>query len=320
MLLFSDPHLGLVRQSHTTPASRVALSQIIFSQVLGLLAQPGPRFCLGDLFDRFSNPESVILQGLQVANDAFVLAGNHDSSNRENVLSSLAFLQSFQPGNIITQPKMLLEEFYCIPHVLTQTEFEHLLDTAPAAPVLCLHCNYASPFAQNESTLNLTREKAEKLLARFNYILIGHEHNERSDFDGRVQMLGCTFPTSFSDTKTDKYQWDYTAGKLTRHVIWSQSRYVNLPWQSLLDGAPVQADAQFLEVTGTAPLNALPDIAKKVSETWQRVPGLLMLRNAATAENTLPDVEFEPSRFLDLPTRIRAELPADLIPLWESYL
>jgi EAL domain-containing protein (putative c-di-GMP-specific phosphodiesterase class I) len=60
-------------------------------------------------------------------------------------------------------------------HELTQTLFEEALEhakhRAAKHSMLLLHCNYNSPFADNEATLNLTREKAEDLLKHFEYIL-----------------------------------------------------------------------------------------------------------------------------------------------------
>lgn len=329
LLFFSDPHLGLERHSHTTAKSRALLQEAVFNQALAVLENPADsRFCLGDLFDKATNSESVLLQGIKVASQCHVLAGNHDSTNRETRKSSMDFLwEGFSQiarttGNtlILSPRKFLADDVYLIPHCLTQTEFENLLDQAPSALFLCLHCNYDSPFADNEATLNLTRERAEKLLEKFGHILIGHEHNARSDFGGRLQILGCTFPTSFHDCKTDKFLWRYVGGQLVPEKIWdAQVGYREVPWETLLD-SPDLSGVQFLSVTGQAPLARMPEIAKRVSDGWGQVPGLLMLRNQVQPEGEAELPETESTRFQDLPSRVRSELPEDLLPVWEHYL
>lgn len=326
ILFFSDPHLGLERQSHTTPKSRALLQQAVYEQVLRILRMSADvQYCLGDLFDRATNPESILLQGVTVARECHVLAGNHDSTNRDNRISSLALLKALDETlywSIITTPRQFVDPFsvYFIPHCLTQTEFEQHLENAPPGDILCLHCNYDSPFAANEATLNLTRERAERLLGKFRHILIGHEHNARSDFDGRLQLLGCTFPTSFHDAHTDKYIWGYDDGQLIPEKVWDASvGFREVPWQTLLAGSDLTG-VQFLNITGIAPLNTLPEIAKTLTDTWGQVPGLLMLRNSVQAEGETEGPEVDLTRFQDLPSRVRSELPPDLAPVWEHYL
>lgn len=103
ILFFSDPHVGVKRQAHTTAASRARLSAAVLQHlenrvlweattdrvpmVVGddtvmMGGERGFVVCGGDFFDTFSNPETVIL-GSQAAFQRvdICLAGNHDIAN-----------------------------------------------------------------------------------------------------------------------------------------------------------------------------------------------------------------------------------------------
>lgn len=345
---FSDPHLGLERTSHTTPASRAKLKQKLFSQALSSFRQGEATYCLGDLFDTESNDEATILQGLAVVNGIDgVIAGNHDCPNREGRKSSLQLIQSVYPDKVIAgevdEPGFdvrCCEEgadltLVFVPHMATQALFETSLDEAAAwastqvtskYSALCLHCNYNSGFADNESTLNLTRDKAEQLLKVFNYVLLGHEHIPRADFGGRLQILGNTFPTSFSDI-SDKFVWEFVDGNLVPHKIWDASTgYISLLWGELLNESSEHwghEGVQFIEVTGKAPAERMPEIAKKISDIWKDSPDLLMLRNNVQVEQAdLPQGDGTVTKIQDLPSRVASELKdaPELLGLWNSYM
>lgn len=99
-VLFTDPHLGLDRVAHTTTRSRKLLRDHLYNTSLSVVKearaiQADNIFCLGDLFDTFSNKEEVILQGAVVAREcSLVLGGNHDQINNVDVRGSLELLQT----------------------------------------------------------------------------------------------------------------------------------------------------------------------------------------------------------------------------------
>jgi hypothetical protein len=342
---FSDPHLGLERTSHTTPASRAKLKQRLFEQALNCFRQGEPVYCLGDLFDTESNDEAVILQGMAVVNGIDgVIAGNHDCPNREGRKSSLQLIQSVYPDKVISgevgEPGFDFRweneaSVYFVPHMATQQLFDQSLEEVKASTVsqhkvvptiLCLHCNYDSGFADNDASLNLTRAKAEELLRVFDYILLGHEHIPRADFGGRLQILGNTHPTSFSDI-SDKFVWEFKDGKLIPHKIWDATvGYIRLTWEELLNTPTADwkdEQIQFMEVTGMAPAEKMPEIAKTVSDHWKALPDLLMLRNSVqVAQANLPQADGTVTKLQDLPSRVASELKdaPEMLGLWEGYL
>ena len=328
---FSDPHLGLNRMSHTTPDSRARLRQQVFTRA-SRLKTPALTLCLGDLFDRSNNDEATILQGLEVLGGvSYCLAGNHDSRGRTGLPSSLELCAEVTRNEdfaceILFSPCYREGWFYTIPHCLTQEIFDRDLERAPAAKVLLLHSNYDAPAAaeSREDALNLTRAQASGLLERFDRILIGHEHNARSDFDGRLQCVGTVFPTSFADCKTDKFVWHlHDDGGLEAERVWStEDGYWSLTWEDLLEGTGVSIFAQFVEITGTAPAARMPEIAKAAHKLWAGCPEALMVKNSVESEAVAATGAAAVShRAMSVPDRVSAELegtPAGV--LWQDYL
>jgi len=343
-IFWTDPHLGLNRTSHTTPASRKALRQALYDQALTIVEWGhNQSVCLGDLFDTTENDEIIIAQGAEIASRcALVLSGNHDLANRDGRMSSLELVGTLAADSSIAIDDSSTDHFNTahddcnlttIPHKRTQELFDHALLAAGTTGVcggaetriLLLHCNYTSGFATDEASLNLTKEQAALLLTAFDYILIGHEHIPRSDFDGRLQILGNTHPTSFSDI-SDKFTWHLDADKkLVPSLHWAkEDHYVVMDWELFLN-FPLDVDAmwqdlQFIEIVGIAPAARLPEIAKAVQKLWGVAPNAYMIRNNVRAES-LVIAQVEIKRALDVPARITEELQGSpLLPLWTSYL
>lgn len=339
---WSDPHLGLVRSSHTTVASRAKLQKAVYDAIPD--TQPGEvSICLGDLFDTATNEEAVIAQGLALADRVdIILGGNHDSTNRDSKLSSLELIEAalvegyrLQIVNDPTTDKYSLiwhegEALLCfVSHKRSQELFEETLRSlkaedlgdAPDPKILCLHCNYDSGFADNDSTLNLTREMAGRLLKVFDFILLGHEHQPRSDFDGRLQILGNIHPTSFADI-SDKFIWRFENGKLEPLQVWSTDAYWTATWETLLASAMEDwSGVQFIDVTGTAPAAEMPRIAKAIAKLWVDAPDALMIRNSVKSEELVLAATTQVEKALDVPTKISQELKGTpLEALWNEYL
>lgn len=353
LVFWSDPHLGLTRTSHTTPASRANLRDALYDQaiqIVDLAALDGDTsFCLGDLFDTTENDEKTILQGARVAEKcALVLAGNHDLANRDGKVSSLELI-----GNLAAESSIAIadssEDYFVlefpeayvvsIPHKRTQQLFDETIDNLSynmaegryidKPYILLLHCNYCSHFATDDASLNLTKEQAEGLLDYLDYILIGHEHIPRADFGGRLQILGNTHPTSFSDI-SDKFIWTFQDGELTKKNIWSTDSHLVQGWEWLLNEVNNPGDAmhkelvfggvQFIEIEGTAPASKLPDIARAVQKLWGMCPDAFMIRNNVKAETVEVEVRTL-NKALDIPSRISADLQGTPFgTLWEHYL
>jgi len=347
ILFWSDPHLGLDRTSHTTPASRKALRDALYRQAQATLAISGTldSVCLGDLFDTTDNEELIIAQGAAIASRCrLVLSGNHDLPNRDGKMSSLELI-----GHIVTDSAIVLADssddyfhiplhdanLLAVPHKRTQHLFDQTLERilAEVKPgsipnILALHCNYASNFASDDASLNLSRETAADLLGEaFNVsgaidqILIGHEHIPRADFGGRLQLLGNIHPTSFADI-SDKFVWRFTKEQGLEPIkVWDSVQSMSLDWEFFLaDSQGSFIDVQFIEINGTAPAGKLPEIARAIQKLWSRAPDALMIRNNVKSE-TLETKAKDIDKALDIPTRISREVQnTPYADLWAAYL
>jgi len=336
LTFWTDPHLGLNRTSHTTPQSRKALREALYKQALWMVGKPSnPSICLGDLFDTTDNEEAVIAQGAEVASRcSLILAGNHDLGNRDGKMSSLQLIGELAKDSAIAledatdtyfQVQVEGVDLFCIPHKRTQEIFDATLLNIQSAirinpeAIILLHCNYDNSFASDETSLNLSKSQAAQLVADFDYVLIGHEHIPRSDFGGRLQILGNIHPTSFSDI-SDKFIWAYEKGELRKEKIWSADKYLLIRWEELLSSGISKIDLEFIEITGTAPASKLPEISKAVQKLWAQFPTAYMIRNHVKSEAIVVDVPTQ-HKALDVPAQITAELQGSkLLPLWTKYL
>lgn len=318
---FTDPHLGLRRASHTTTASRERWYQRIYEQARIASPAKHKNICLGDLFDKYSNDERTILQGADIATRChYVMAGNHDVVADNDKVGSLKLLSNLGKeicladfgdfGFETTEPEPDLR-LYMIPHVTDQGLFEQSMiaavesaEEADGYRVLCLHCNYESPFIDGDTSLNLTRERAQSLLHTFNYILIGHEHTHREDFDGRLIVIGSTFPTAF-DNMTDKIILHWRDGEFEKEVIWPASRHYT--WEVGTPLAPPEY-VEFITVTGTVTRDDLALASGSIAAIWKNHPQLLGLRSQLKVEGDDAEIEMTEADLQSLPITIAAEL------------
>lgn len=320
MRFISDTHIGLNRMSNTTPESRRKWKRKVFETVMGAAKTAlTPVTHCGDLFDSCSNSEEDILAGYDLAKNCWaVLSGNHDLTNRDSRKSSLDLLRELDLGEIVVVDPYYGTDISMVPHCRTQQEFVDILGKIEGNEILCLHCNYDLGHDPSDSTLNLSSDVADILLERFDYIVLGHEHNARVLKNGRLIILGSTFPTSFSDM-TDKFCWDYRDGKFTPTLTWSKDRFLSVSWQDLLEGKT--EDADFIEITGTAPAKHMPEIAKKAFGLWRQQSDLLAVRNNVKAESLQIELKDTKEVFKDIPTRISRELDGtELGGIWNKYL
>ena len=336
--LFTDPHLGTRRTTHTTPESRRRLQQALFDQALNIVNQYPNCMCLGDLFDNYSNPEHIISQGKVIVEMcSHVMAGNHDVTPRASELGSLQLLQSV-PG---LERKVVLSKygeieirkivtdhgiFFMVPHVTDMDLFLRALGEAYEQAVnvegkayLLLHCNYDLPdeFMESETALNLDKDTATSLLSRFNNIFIGHDHAPRED--GDVIILGNTHPTGFSDI-SDKRIIQINDGELTEEIIWSKKdHYAKLDVNS--DALEIGKEIQFVDLTGDVPASEVPVLSMSIVGMWKNNPGLMAVRNSVSVEGA--NVSDRRSHDIDtLPRSIEKELRNDkeALVMWKQLV
>lgn len=284
-LIYSDPHIGVSRKANTTRESSDRLKKKVFQVVNDLLSWPEYRMftkiCCGDLFDKFHNDEEAFLQGYEIASKTgIVLAGNHDMQKDLTLTSSLDALDKIFEAlrdAAYPAPKILrhqnvgihsvvLHNHRFIPHRPTQEEFEKCLRDLPATTepdYLYLHCSYERDFGNDytgeESSLNLTDEMATKVLEKgYRRIFLGHEHKPAEYLDGRVIIVGNTYPTSFGDlsdkrfilldTETDIVQSVplFSVNDLTWHGPVSAAFENYKPFMSLVDDLGTEETAKIV--------------------------------------------------------------------------
>jgi len=347
ILVFTDPHLGKNLVSHTTLDSRRRLRDGIYQHNSGLLDRfpHAIKTCLGDLFDRFTNPEDVIWQGMSLAERVdYIMAGNHDLVNDRGRLGTLQLMDKARPGVIQLTPfgeaRGFLHDvrpgvtFLFIPHHSTDDLFHESLAAAEnwvrgkaegTTAYLCVHCNYDSGFATDDTALSLSRKQAKQLLdAGFDYILIGHDHHPREDWDGRVVILGNTHPTGFGDITDKRVMLIRPDGKHEFHPVWYRNDgYLHLDVNDLI--APdfdfdEDRGAQFIEISGELQASQVMDLARAVRKIWQSWAPLAVRNTAEVIKpgtgETLADHDFH-----QLDMQIRAELikRPELVELFDAF-
>lgn len=325
LTLFSDPHLGTSRAAHTTPTSSNALKQRLYEQAMHIVKYDDTtKICLGDLFDKAFNQESVLVQGYNVASECWsTLSGNHDETNREGTVTSLRALQAMDV-RICSAPDLsnpyfdCFESIYMVPHHASQALFERAMREAAAhaaqhreglASYLMLHCNYNFSLAIEDNTLNLSAELAQELISSFDYIFIGHEHVPSRHLGGQVIVMGNTHPTSFADI-SDKfvYSLELDTATLTTRQVWSVKRqYLQIPYGSDI---PDLSGVEFVDVTGVEGVASAVEINDFIREIWAQGEQLFAVRNKVALKDALDNVDSDVGEVVvvDLKTRIRNEL------------
>jgi DNA repair exonuclease SbcCD nuclease subunit len=351
--IFTDPHLGTSRAAHTTRESSARLKQALYDQAMTIVnTATNPLICVGDLFDKSFNSEEVIVQGFNVASGCrWTLAGNHDETNREGTVTSLRAIRDMG-APIIAVPNLTdpffdcHESLYFVPHHASQETFEVAMRQAAEhaaahrdglASYLFLHCNYNFELNTEDSTLNLSRDLAKELIASFDYIFIGHEHNGSTDLGGQVVVLGNTHPTSFHDIG-DKfiYHLELDTATLTKELIWSETQsYCEI---KLGGDIPDLRGVQFVDVTGAESVSSAVEVSEFIREIWkageyqacgpagtelQTCNDLFAVRNKVELLDSLKDVDTDIEGVVaeDLQTRIARDLEgSDLAPLFAELV
>jgi len=342
LIIYTDPHLGVSRAANTTPASRERLKESINDTVVGVLdrKQHGGDYlcCLGDLFDQYSNPESVIRQGMAIVSQTHLtLAGNHDVVADADKVGSMQLIAEQFPGKVVQAPFGVPTHYLAyvsnisvaaVPHTTTQEIFEEALDQmyiavttevpADKTKILLLHCNFDSPHELTETSLNLTPERAEWLLNQFDYIFLGHEHQPRDLYDGRLIILGNVHPTGFSDV-SDKRIAIVDDDGVRFEEVWDSSTGYAEYW---VDAIPDSTEAQFVRVKGSVPSDDMALVSKAINRLWKTSPNLLALKSEVTVDDIVQQLdEVEEVTAETLPVLIERELQSDeaMLSMWREF-
>lgn len=216
ILLVNDIHLGAIRSAGTTPSSAFALRKYLQDSLRGLMMEHTDKDIVinGDLFDTFNVPMSDVLEfyttataWLGASEGKLVMGrGNHDWSKDSAKMSSFDFIGQILarqfPGRVIvvTEPQMIFDGIYMIPHMPNQARFDLELERAETLRdcAVLVHANYDNYFAtQSDGSLNVTAEWCNMMSSYGNEIVFGHEHVGRT-LPG-VWIAGNQTPSSVSD-------------------------------------------------------------------------------------------------------------------------
>lgn len=336
VLIYSDPHIGLSRKANSTPLSSALREAWCRNELHALLDRHEVSFCLGDFFDRESNPEETISAGIALAQKtSIILAGNHDIPNREGKLSSLELVREVLPNIPMIADKQENDgfitdvggtSFFFAPHALTQADYDQMIEglrveaaKAPKYRVLCLHCNYDLPEQfLNDSTLNLTKDQALELLRDFHYILIGHVHTPADYFEGRLKLVGSVFPTAF-DNLEDKRAlvYDTETGTFDQILTWpAVENLLSCPASMLAQTAAGTALAQYFDLQDDLPPGQTQKLAIDLFKA-----GAFGVRISSTKAVQEEQPSFSAAQFERLPASIERELleaRPHLYELWKE--
>ncbi|MEA3242318.1 MAG: hypothetical protein U9Q19_02620 [Pseudomonadota bacterium] len=344
IVFYTDPHLGLSRAGNTTTRSSENLRNRLLSQAQSAVAREGIKICLGDMFDTFSNPEHILTEAVPIISQtALVLSGNHDVVNQAGKVGSLQMLdRTYQ--RLLGSGHCLFAEFgkpmafswsipaedvhiVAVPHVATQALFEESLNMAmemkidrmSGGSILLLHCNYdMSDDWVTETTLNLKSAHAKSLLTKFDYIMLGHEHEPAEHLGGRLIILGNLFPTSLGDI-SDKRIAVMDNGKLRFEPVWSKAsgyaEYVH-------DQIPDSTSASFIRIQGEVEPGDMLEMTQAINHLWKKSPDLYCVKVDARIKGLTTSVDGQSVNrsIAQLPELIRRELeqhPA-MLELWDT--
>lgn len=292
--IYSDPHIGRNLASHTTSESRKRLKQHIAlntCKIIDDFDEGDTVICAGDFYHSYSNDEEVLHSSLWAADKTHkILAGNHDVVNIRDRKGTLDIVGTIFDGKVVpckfgevnyqVMPTMFPAAgsalLYMVPHHSSQELFEDALEAVRKSAekkecpcILVTHCNYNSEFVNDTVTLHMTQRKAERLLKSFDYIVLGHEHNHKTDLDDRVIVVGSPHPTGFGDI-SDKYivtMFEDGRSPIRKQVWSKEKQYLECDWSEVMD--KVTQDHQWIKITGEVPSSMIHDLANQISDLWK---------------------------------------------------
>lgn len=297
--LFTDPHIDKTPVANTTAKSRKRWKQFLFDNTMtaagGITALADGAVCVGDLFDRTQVDARDVAKGARIAGKCLkVLGGNHDVENSLDSYSALNLVSEFCDdivvlpvfNKVVVHTDVSLPGLVFIPHHTSKKLFAEALDRAAAIAkktdstgrYLFLHCNYNCDMATKETELNLTRDDADVLLkAGFQRIFIGHDHNRKTDFDGRLVVLGSVNPTSFGDCESEHGCYTLNAGtdELEYTCLWNpRSRMLKLTAQEMMavtaeDLLRDNLEVDFIRVVGDVAPSEAVEFSRSLKRLWK---------------------------------------------------
>lgn len=343
--IYSDPHIGRTLASHTTNESRKRLREFIAvntARVVDDFDDSDTVICAGDFFHSHQNTEDVLHSSLWTASKTSkILAGNHDVVNIRDRKGTLDIVGTVFDARVVpckfgeiyyqvVAPTLPVGDdhpyLYMIPHHSSQELFEEALESAakqakkmPNPCILITHCNYNSEFISDTVTLHITQRKAERLLKSFDYIVLGHEHNYKTDLDNRVIVVGSPHPTGYGDI-SDKFIVTFNEGlKPIAKQVWSKAEhYLECHWSEA--GEKIDASHQWVKLTGEVQASEVHDLAETISHLWKHYFPFAIKSEVRILSGDASSSEFKPMSMDKINEIIEEELKGspDMYQLWRA--
>lgn len=324
MILLNDLHLSANRAGGTTPASREALREYIFSYFRRLLddVDGDDLVILGDLFDGFEVDPRDWLEAYRLLtawcaynsfHTLYLVAGNHDTSAKANRVSSFETMAAVLKGQFRNVKVIGIDEtltadgyIHLVAHHRNQELFDltlaKVLEDCERGDYVLLHANYDNKFSErSDHSLNVSEGQALEFTKKGVSLVFAHEHQYRYEIPhgthadgGSVVCLGNQIPTSVADClgNNSKFYWSLDGNGLQKFEYWKvggDNGYQAIDWRSL----PQDTNAKFIRVVGDA-VNAEAAQVIDAIHRFRQKSNAFVITNAVKIEG-IADIEALPS-------------------------
>ena len=342
LMVISDTHLGVKRQTGTTQETQAELSINLlrdFRALLHIANRDGHDLLInGDLFDGFEVSKSVefdvfklLFKWVTESGHRLILsAGNHDLNRCSDVKSSFqnlcSYLTSVSPDRVqVIDGAWSLDRIHSvaiIPHLPNQEEFDAAMEEVLAKPdhfyVVCVHANYDNFFArESDHSLNVSAEMAKRFEDASIKMVFGHEHKKRQI--GNVHIVGNQLITSVADCLNDdtKQYILIDQGEIEYHTFTTVSDvYAEVDWRET-----EMPNVDFVRVTGTAEYSEAADVVSKLAK-WRKESPAFVITNAVKVGQMEIEIEQQDLKHesFDIQSMVLGQLPEILKSKFEELI
>lgn len=293
--VINDLHISAIRNAGTTPTTAYQLRQDLLTGFKSLLDRCDSDVLVnGDFADSYKMIPAdmlecykIITEWLSRGHTFYAVPGNHCLSKSSLDLSSFEFLfrllEEQHPVHVklLMEPGQVRDGIYALGHVTNQDLLNLELERVPAdTKYLMLHANYDNKFAtQSDHSLNVSREQAEALSVDF--LIFGHEHQQRTALGGKVVVVGNQLCSSVSDClgNDTKRMLKITDAGMEFIETWrADTDFAQLDWRDLAD-----TGARFIRVTGTAGTGEAAQVVTAIAK-FRSQSTALVITNAVVIE------------------------------------
>lgn len=331
--ILNDIHIGFNRVGGTTPASREALRNYLFTKVdyaLASLATYHDHVIIaGDLFDDFEVPGRDWLQTFNMLvgwlNESgrrlTLAAGNHDANPRGDKVSSFqmlceALIKIF-PERFDYLPVGTLslydESIWLLAHYPNQDSFDEALESVLNADggieghTVIVHANLDNNFAvESDHSLNVSADMALRFVKAGAHLMFAHEHQARTyiphgtpaDATGTVTVMGNQFPTSISDClgNDEKYVWRVEEDGPKKEVTtWAKDGIYPFTRLDWTEIDKAKDLEGFIRIEGHATMNQAADVVQAVAKLRNK-SNAFVIGNSVKVDG-IADLEALPQEF-----------------------